>query len=218
MSFKKIALLIIAMTILFCSGFFTAKWINKSKTEEVSDIIKTPVSSLGNNQNISPTGVQNIVVPAEQTILEVEPIASSNLILNLKNKAQQKNKTAVSPWSTLNSDKTAISTPSQMQTDETELISTMHQMSNGLIKAKDGQIWGVIAMTKNKVSELTKIINDNNYIHRYDLLQILEKWKEGDFTQIVDNHNTLWRYLNGNIGEAINPNEKIINGKYPDFN
>ena len=46
------------------------------------------------------------------------------------------------------------------------------------------------------------IIEANQYEHGDVYEQIITRWLNGDFSQAVEDHNTIWRLQNGNVGEA----------------
>jgi hypothetical protein len=212
MKLKKILFLIVFTAVIFCSSFYIQKWIMKSKTDTPSSV-NTSSSNLNSNPSISPIVNENkplTTIPSEAPTSTTVPTISVQPTTAAGDGSE---KTAGNPTTT----PTPSYTPTPEQTGETDVITTMHQMSNGFIVAVDGMIWGVADMTKNKISELTEVINKNDYNHKSILLQILKRWNNGDFSKIVEDHNTLWGYLDGSVGRAERPNEKIVNGKYPDF-
>lgn len=90
----------------------------------------------------------------------------------------------------------------------TEIIDTVHQMANTRIISKDGEIWGTIEITSERCDELIERINKYKETYPDDVrmincLDILNRWKAGDFSQVVNDHNDMWNYLGGTVGEAI---------------
>ncbi|WP_461207890.1 DUF6241 domain-containing protein [Clostridium sp. DL1XJH146] len=82
----------------------------------------------------------------------------------------------------------------------TAVINEMHNMSNTLIVADD--IWTEEDITDSSVSKLIKEVSSSDFKDKERLLEILERWKEEDFSQGVTDHNYLWNQLGGTIGRA----------------
>lgn len=73
----------------------------------------------------------------------------------------------------------------------------VHQMSNNLIVAVDGKVWGTQEVTLKNIELGIEMLKDDPYI-----VEELGKWKEGEFKNVVDVHNYCWRILEGSIGKA----------------
>ncbi|MGL5352486.1 MAG: DUF6241 domain-containing protein [Clostridium sp.] len=73
----------------------------------------------------------------------------------------------------------------------------VHQMSNNLIVASDGMIWGNQDVTLENIDLGIEMLKNDDYI-----VTELNKWKEGDFKNATDVHNYCWRILEGSIGKA----------------
>lgn len=85
----------------------------------------------------------------------------------------------------------------------------IHEMANTVIIAD--QIWGKEEITKERLNALIIEVTASNYESRKHLLDILNGWKNGDFSNVVNDHNYVWEKLGGTVGKAILPNdEKII--------
>jgi hypothetical protein len=79
----------------------------------------------------------------------------------------------------------------------------MHAMANSKIISADDRYIGIVKIEANKVDELIAITEKSNYSDKDILLDILYRWKNGDFRQCVDDHNYLWDNLGGEVGRAI---------------
>lgn len=89
--------------------------------------------------------------------------------------------------------------------DKKQIFSMMHEMSNTLIIARDGQVWGEIPIDKENIGEIEAMIDSNNDLGEKEeerVLETLAAWKKGDFSNGVDEHNYFWDKLGGNIGRA----------------
>lgn len=86
--------------------------------------------------------------------------------------------------------------------DTRETFKEMHEMANTKIVAEDGLIWGEIQPTEEEINSLIKKVTNSNYEDKDKLLEILNRWKSGDFSKCVDDHNFLWKKLGGQVGKA----------------
>lgn len=82
----------------------------------------------------------------------------------------------------------------------------VHQMSNNLIIASDGEKWGEQDVTLENIDLGIEMLKDNEYI-----VQALNKWKEGDFTNAIEVHNYCWEILEGDKGKAIGIYQEGVN-------
>jgi Family of unknown function (DUF6241) len=89
--------------------------------------------------------------------------------------------------------------------DKKEIFSKMHEMSNTLIIARDGQVWGEIPIDEKNIGEIEAMIASDNDLDSKEesrIVETLAAWKKGDFSNGVDEHNYFWDKLGGNIGRA----------------
>jgi hypothetical protein len=101
---------------------------------------------------------------------------------------------------------TEFNTPEEIKLEDIdtreEIYVMMHEMANTKIIAVDGMIWGLQPMTKNRIVALQKAAKDLG-IEDERIYEILDRWKNQDFSQCVDDHNYVWKkYLNGEVGKA----------------
>lgn len=83
-----------------------------------------------------------------------------------------------------------------------KLFTMIHEMANTKIIAKDGLIWGLQPITKQRVERVKKAVIDLK-VDDPKINEILERWSKQDFSQAVEDHNYVWaEYLDGNIGKA----------------
>lgn len=85
----------------------------------------------------------------------------------------------------------------EKQEDIVKDYDFVHQMSNNLIVAADGQKWGEQAVTLENIDLGIEMLVDNPYI-----VAELNKWKEGDFKNAIEVHNYCWEILEGDTGKA----------------
>ncbi|QFT90882.1 hypothetical protein FIU87_19735 [Bacillus sp. THAF10] len=94
-------------------------------------------------------------------------------------------------------------------TSEETIIHTMHLMTHQKVKAKEK--WGAIPMTEETINQVYEVVSNSNFPNKKELLKIVEKWKNGDFSQIDNDHNFFWNLQDGNIGKAygiLSPEEE----------
>jgi len=58
-------------------------------------------------------------------------------------------------------------------------------------------------MEKEEIQNLKSIVEKINYEDREKLLDILNRWEKGDFSQADKEHNYVWEKLGGTIGRAV---------------
>lgn len=90
--------------------------------------------------------------------------------------------------------------------DEDTVLDEMHKMANTKIVAD--QIWGKVDTTTERINMLILEVEKSEYKNKKQLLDILKRWKDGDFRQAVQDHNFLWDRLGGTVGKAQDLNEK----------
>ncbi|MCQ6275676.1 hypothetical protein JMM81_11975 [Bacillus sp. V3B] len=83
---------------------------------------------------------------------------------------------------------------------EEQVQQIIHNMSHQKIRAEDK--WGFTPLTLERVERLLEVVNANQYEQADLYLDILNRWKEADFSQADRDHNAIWRLQNGTIGEA----------------
>jgi len=90
---------------------------------------------------------------------------------------------------------------------EQEIYSIMHQMANPLIIAEDGNYFGGITILDRRLDRLVDCLDKSNYADKDKLLAIIKRWRNADFSTIVDDHNYCWEKLGGDVGRAIKPQD-----------
>ena len=85
---------------------------------------------------------------------------------------------------------------------EGKLQIYMHQMTHQKIVASEKK--GAVEMTPENIEGLLTIVNTygGHYKHTDFYLRELNKWKEGNFSNAVYVHNTIWDWHNGTVGRA----------------
>lgn len=96
--------------------------------------------------------------------------------------------------------------------DEETTKSLIHDMSNGIINAIDGNKVGYIEITPKTIDiAIESLQNLSNEEDRDYLREKLSDWKKGSFENGLDVHNYIWNTLGGIDGEAGSLNYNEIN-------
>lgn len=85
-------------------------------------------------------------------------------------------------------------------TTEGEVIEIMHKMTHQKVKAEDK--WGAIPMSEDTVSQVLEFLDKSNFATKKDLKEIVEKWKNGNFQSVDQDHNYFWQRQGGTVGRA----------------
>jgi len=92
-----------------------------------------------------------------------------------------------------------------------EVAGYMHELANGLIIAKDDEIWGEREMNKENIATVLKMAKSLPKSEQTDnWIAIIKTWQKGDFSNIVNDHNTVWTFLDGGVGRAVNVKIKKV--------
>ncbi len=83
---------------------------------------------------------------------------------------------------------------------ERDIQEEIHEMANNLVIAK--YKIGFKKISKSKLDKLCDVIKNGEYVHAEDYLDILNRWREGDFSKADEDHNLVWSMLGGEIGKA----------------
>jgi hypothetical protein len=86
--------------------------------------------------------------------------------------------------------------------NEEEIQYAIHHMSHQ--KVKSDKKWGHLQITPERIERLIEVVqaNGEEYDHSSIYINILNQWKENDFSSAVSDHNKIWKLQEGNTGEA----------------
>lgn len=92
------------------------------------------------------------------------------------------------------------------------LICYMHEMANTLVIAEDDQRWGFREINEANINIVydTAMALDDSDSDKARFVAISQRWKNHDFSKIVEEHNTVWALLGGNVGKANGINDKAV--------
>ncbi|MEY9865401.1 DUF6241 domain-containing protein [Peribacillus sp. RS7] len=86
------------------------------------------------------------------------------------------------------------------ESTEMEVMDVMHKMTHQKVRSQDK--WGAIPMSPKIIEEVYYIINTSDFKHRDRLLGIAARWKDFNFSTIVQDHNFFWEDKEGTVGKA----------------
>ncbi|MDM5214207.1 DUF6241 domain-containing protein [Peribacillus sp. NJ4] len=86
------------------------------------------------------------------------------------------------------------------ESTEMEVMDVMHKMTHQKVRSQDK--WGAIPMSPKIIEEVYNIINTSDFKHRDKLLGIAARWKDFNFSTIVQDHNFFWEDKEGTVGKA----------------
>ncbi|WP_142825908.1 DUF6241 domain-containing protein [Planococcus soli] len=86
--------------------------------------------------------------------------------------------------------------------EEIQLQIYLHQMTHQKVAA--AKKIGAVEMTPDNIDNLLTIVSANkaHYEHGEFYETALTAWKQGDFSNAVDVHNTIWDWQDGTVGRA----------------
>jgi hypothetical protein len=90
-----------------------------------------------------------------------------------------------------------------------DVIVVMHKMTHQKVRAEEKR--GAIPMSDDTIQQVYDVVTVNNFDNKVSLLRILDKWKNGNFKNIDENHNYFWSLQGGEVGEAygkLSPTEE----------
>lgn len=84
--------------------------------------------------------------------------------------------------------------------DELEVVENMHLMTHQKVQAEQKN--GAIQMTSSNINSLYDIVENSNFSNKMDLLYILKRWANNDFSVVDNDHNRLLTIQGGKVGIA----------------
>lgn len=76
----------------------------------------------------------------------------------------------------------------------------IHGMSHQKVVAD--QKWGFYGINQKRIDWLLEGLEKADVGREATFRSILERWKKGDFSQVDEDHNTIWKMQGGTIGKA----------------
>lgn len=84
---------------------------------------------------------------------------------------------------------------------EKEFQQMLHAMTHSKVHAEVK--WGLLEITDERIDEMLRTLDEENFVYEDLYREILNQWKEGDFSNAVEHHNEIWKLQGGkNTGKA----------------
>ncbi|WHX77747.1 DUF6241 domain-containing protein [Priestia flexa] len=101
--------------------------------------------------------------------------------------------------------------------EESEVMQIMHEMTHQKVRAQDK--WGAVPLTNENVKKVIAIVEASSFEHKTDMLTILKRWENDNFSTVAEDHNFFWRLQGGNVGQAygtltIEEEQKFIENNF----
>ena len=94
--------------------------------------------------------------------------------------------------------------------DLLSLYTDIHHMSHNVVIAEDK--WGYKDLTLENIDQLLIKVEEFNGRDeiKEELFDILQRWKNGDFSRAHHDHNYVWIKLGGTVGKATGVNTMTL--------
>jgi hypothetical protein len=98
-------------------------------------------------------------------------------------------------------DEEKLTLPINEHSSEIEVIDVLHEMTHQKVEAEEK--WGNVPMHPKTIDRVYQIINNSNFERKHHLLEIVGKWRMGDFSSADIDHNYFWTIKHGTVGKAV---------------
>lgn len=90
----------------------------------------------------------------------------------------------------------------ELDMTESEVQTYFHLMTHQHVKAD--KKWGAVESSPQNIKNLLTIVKANQDAYEYNqyYIEVLELWSEGNFSNAVSVHNTIWKWKGGTVGRA----------------
>lgn len=83
---------------------------------------------------------------------------------------------------------------------EKDFSDNLHFMTHQKVSAT--QKWGHLEITEERINSMLSTVEKSDYQYKELYTDTLKNWRNGDFSNAVEVHNTIWNEHNGTIGRA----------------
>jgi hypothetical protein len=93
---------------------------------------------------------------------------------------------------------------------EEDIVEILHNMTHQKVRSEEK--WGFVQMTEVNLLAVKEVLQKNpGFNQNIDFLGIVTDWLNNDFSNIVAEHNRIWKLKNGTVGKAygiLSPSEE----------
>lgn len=84
---------------------------------------------------------------------------------------------------------------------EKELLEIFHKMTHQKVRSEEK--WGFVQMSEANLLAVREVLQDNPALNKnIDMLAMVNNWLKNDFSEIVAEHNQVWKLREGTVGKA----------------
>ena len=93
---------------------------------------------------------------------------------------------------------------------EGDILEILHNMTHQKVRSEEK--WGFVQMTEVNLLAVKEVLQENPAFNQnIDMLAIVTDWLNNDFSNIVAEHNSIWKMKDGSVGKAygiLSPSEE----------
>jgi hypothetical protein len=93
---------------------------------------------------------------------------------------------------------------------EKDLADILHNMTHQKVRSEEK--WGFVQITEVNLLAVKEVLQENPAFNQnIDMLGIVTGWLDSNFTNVVAEHNLIWKTKNGSVGKAygiLSPSEE----------
>jgi Family of unknown function (DUF6241) len=93
---------------------------------------------------------------------------------------------------------------------ENDIADILHNMTHQKVRAEEK--WRFVQITEVNLLAVKEVLQENPAFNQnIDMLGIVTGWLDSNFTNVVAEHNLIWKTKNGSVGKAygiLNPSEE----------
>ncbi|MDN7246288.1 DUF6241 domain-containing protein [Planococcus shenhongbingii] len=82
-----------------------------------------------------------------------------------------------------------------------ELLISMHKMTHQKVASSDKR--SALEMSEENINSALELAESTSTFEAKELSEMLKRWQERDFSEIVEDHNRIWKLQDGTVGEAV---------------
>jgi hypothetical protein len=93
---------------------------------------------------------------------------------------------------------------------EGDVLEILHNMTHQKVRSEEK--WGFVHMSEVNLLAVKEVLRENpTFSQNIEMLAIVTDWLNNDFSNIVAEHNSIWKMKDGSVGKAygiLSPSEE----------
>ncbi|MFJ5763607.1 DUF6241 domain-containing protein [Neobacillus sp. NPDC093182] len=189
----------------------TQQQVEKEASQEASGIVETKVISAEMNptqENIEAAEEAARSLPESEEKRKLVDRAASvkeEYIRNLKAKEEVR---LAELEVNINQAKVALGI--DQAPSEEDVLEILHNMTHQKVRSEEK--WGFVHINEVNLLAVKEVLQENPAFNQnINMLSIVTEWLNNDFSDIVAEHNSIWKMKNGSVGKAygiLSPSEE----------